>query len=666
MNIDRIPEITALISKIDTAMARADGVGKDAMRNLMPELREAIDEVNTALREVDSLLFQGLRDEAVGLHDEDFPLLAARLNLEDREEWPELEQFFVVSGVGFPPKIDFETLSALESAFSEIEALRRPLDRLRRMALERAPVGERLRVLRELRKADPTKPVWTQAIKDHEQARVAELLPEARRVLAMRDPQAIAALHAELTDPGWSVPIPKDLIRATGGADAWMNLRSAAGLAKEAGKGLEAAWLEVQEGRLTPELVDRLRRLRLQYDQAVRLAAESHGRLGDFPTVAGLVQEERLVEQVDSVAARVSQPLSWLSAQDAADAVAGQFQQLCGQLEYLCGQNPARTAESAWLAEVQRLQAEVGQICQSHTGLVIPSSLQERVAGATAVVLGRAQQRRKLAVAASVAGLVLAGLMVLGVAAWWRKGSVARVDLRELEYFSARARAGEFVEVPADVADLFGRYEGDERFANVASEITGFVRQEAERRDAFRESISAVDRSIEAALAQLEARQGDRRLDVWPDSVVEGARAWRRAREIGGEPGKRGPEETMPTATNAAVDELRVKEDRELASREVQQKAVESEYEKAAAACVKERKRELLAELPNAGDAVAIEALQQATNTLLESLKVQTREKKKIAPELLETTPFLRYPKELEEILETTQRMIEDKRKGLE
>ena len=46
MPFNRIPEITALISTIDTAMARADDIGNDMIRDLMPDLRDAIDEIN--------------------------------------------------------------------------------------------------------------------------------------------------------------------------------------------------------------------------------------------------------------------------------------------------------------------------------------------------------------------------------------------------------------------------------------------------------------------------------------------------------------------------------------------------------------------------------------------------------------------------------------------
>jgi hypothetical protein len=55
MPFNRMPEAGSLIAQIDTAMARADDIGDDMIRDLMPELRDMIDKVNAALRGIDAL-----------------------------------------------------------------------------------------------------------------------------------------------------------------------------------------------------------------------------------------------------------------------------------------------------------------------------------------------------------------------------------------------------------------------------------------------------------------------------------------------------------------------------------------------------------------------------------------------------------------------------------
>lgn len=656
MPFNRIPEITALISTIDTAMARADDIGNDMIRDLMPDLRDAIDEINAALREVDGLLFEGLRDEAVTLHDEEFSTLASRLNLEDREGWPELERFFVVEGISPPPKIDYDTLSALESAHAELEELRRPLDKLRRLALERAPVARRLALLRKLREADPTKPVWTQAINDHEEARVAELHQEARRVLAIRDPQAVASLHAELVDPEWGIPIPRELVKATRGAELWMNLRAAAEQAKEAGKGFEAAWQEVQQGPPTAELIDTLRRWRLQYDDAVRLAAENRQALADCPTVAGLVREERLVEQVDAVAPKIIEPLNWLAMQDAADAAAAHLQQLCGQLQYLSRQRPERTAEDAWLADLQRITDDVHRLCESQPGLMSPEALLQEVEIARAGVVARAKLRRRVIIGGSVAGAVVAGLLVFVIVSWLQAGRVTREALASLELFQSRADAGEFATVPAEVADLKERYPDDARFQKTVTKIEELVVREAARRESLQAFNQEFDQAYADSKVMLKARQGAERLEMWPESVVAGARAWRKARRVGGDPEKRGSKTRTVVAGNDAVTQLHDDEEAEIADRENKQKKLEEDYEDAAEAHVREQKREILTALQGLRNPSEVVALEKVVDDLL---ALQTKEKTPDAEELLEKTSSLRYPLDWGDALRWTRGEIQ-------
>jgi|GEM_PF-2838117 len=661
MPFSRIPEISSLIATIDTAMARADDIGNDMIRDLMPDLRDAIDEINAALREVDALLFEGLRDEAVTLHDDDFATLASRLNLEDREGWPELERFFVVEGISPPPKLDYDTLSALESAHAELENLRRPLDRLRRLALERAPVFRRLALLRSLREADPTKPVWTQSINDHEEARLAELHEQARQVLNSRQPEAIAELHAELVDPEWGISLPKEFIRATRGADLWIQLRAAADQATLAVAGLEAGWSELQHALPSPELIDRLRQLRVQWDQAQQSIAECRQHLAGCPTVAGLIRQEKLDERIDALPARVSQPLDWLTAQDTAEAYAGQLQQVCGQLEYLCEQKPRVQAESAWLADMERLSAEVMRLCQTQPGLVYPVFLRERVAKAVEDVRGRAGQRTRFKLLTWAAAAVAVFLVLMAVAMWLKRGAEYRQAITQLETYRDQAEPGEFEKLPEQVKHLQERYPTDVRVSKLIAEIESSVDREWKRRDALREAFAECDTAMAESLRVLGDRPGADRVMAWPPEVVAGAQAWRRARKVGGLPGKRIPKaDDDGSSKNDPVERLH-KEEEEIASREVQQKKIEDDYERAAAAHVRERNREILGGMPTATDTAAGERLVDLLRQIDELLTMYPLEKTPSANELLEKTSRNRFTMQSENSLKTTRRLIEER-----
>jgi hypothetical protein len=663
MPFSRTQEINTLVSTIDTAMARADDIGNDMIRDLMPDLRDAIDEVNAALREVDALLFEGLRDEAVSLHDEDFAALASRLNLEDRDGWPELERFFVVEGISPPPKIDYDTLSAMESAHAELEELRRPLDRLRRLALERAPLSRRLALLRKLSAADPTKPVWTQSITDHEEARVAELHDETRRVLAMRRPEAIAELYAELVDPEWGIPIPRELVKATRGADLWVQLRAAAEQAAAAAEGLEAGWQELQQSLPSPELIDRLRHWRHQWDQAQQMVADTGQYLRDCPSVAGLIREERLYERVDALRPRVDEALGWLAAQDAAEAYAAQLQQLCGQLEYLCDHKPAVPAESGWLADSERLSAEVMRLCQVQPGLVYPDFLRERVEKAVADVWGRAGRRARFKLLTWGVGIAAACLLLAMLVWWVRSRSDYGASLAALKALRTRAEVGEFPTEPEEVSTIRQRYPADRQITDVIRDISRLVDAEKERQESLTGALGEFDEALEAARRALASRQGAERLAVWPPDVVAAARAWRSARRFGGLPGKRIPK-ADPTASNpnAVVQRLHKQEEDRITDREEQQRKLEADYQRASVAQVREQNQEFLARLSNAADEAALTALR---DQLDEFLAIQSKQKTSGVGELLEKTSPLLFPPESAHSLKATRVMIEQKMKNV-
>ena len=657
MPFNRMPEAGSLIAQIDTAMARADDIGDDMIRDLMPELRDMIDEVNAALREIDALLFEGLRDEALTLHDDDLPMLASRLNLEDRAGWPELERFLVVEGISLPPTIDYDTLSALESAHAELESLRRPLDKLRRLVMERAPLARRLALLRKICNADPTKPVWALAITDHEEARVAELHEEVRRALATRNPNAIAALYAELVDPEWGVPVPKDLIKATRGADVWIELRGAAEQAKQAVEGMEAGWRELQESPPTVELIGRLRELRMLWHETLQKETECHQHLVHCPTIAAFVRAEGLDQHFKQLAPRVQSALQWLSAQDLAESLAGQLGQVCGQLEYLCDQKPDKPGESAWLADMERLEAEAHRLCQTQAGLVYPELLQQRVNKSAADVRGRAARRRRLFVLATSSAVVVVCLLVAVVGLWLYERGRYLEATTELERYVKSAKAGEFVEFPAKATDIQKAYPNDPPIAEDLQEVSRFIDDERQRRIQLQASLDEFDERLESARKSLRNRQGSDQVEEWPPEVVEAARAWRAARKIGGVPGNRLPSGNDSDEENNVVASMHAKEEDKIATREMEQKNLEKEYDRAAAGYVRLRSSQLM-QAPPAELYAALEEVERL-------IALYTLDKTKGANALLEAGSRLRFSDTAADLLKKTRQDLEERKKRL-
>ena len=99
MNHARLAPYRRLADDLEAATNRRDELGADAIRDLLPELRDAVDAMNAAMHEADELLFEGLRDEALGLHDPDLFVVAMRLNLQSRPQWPDIQAWLAASDI---------------------------------------------------------------------------------------------------------------------------------------------------------------------------------------------------------------------------------------------------------------------------------------------------------------------------------------------------------------------------------------------------------------------------------------------------------------------------------------------------------------------------------------------------------------------------------------
>ena len=81
----------------------------------------------------------------------------------------------------------------------------------RLLALERAPLRQRLDVLRLLQRADPQAVYWHDDIASYEAVRIEQLRTAMADPNTHDDWNAVRALHTEATAPDWRAPFPIDL-----------------------------------------------------------------------------------------------------------------------------------------------------------------------------------------------------------------------------------------------------------------------------------------------------------------------------------------------------------------------------------------------------------------------------------------------------------------------
>jgi hypothetical protein len=199
-----MPDYRNLASGIRSVLQRDNQVLTDEMGQLAQQYAEACRAVNQRLQRCQEFLSHGLCGESIQYAEvaPDLLDLVTVLDLPERPQWDELTALY---GLPAAPALQRQVVRALNQAYALHEKVREPLRRHRRLALTRAPLPERLAVMRALARADPQGP-WAEDIATFEKARLEEILPQARAALARGDRAALQALAAEVNESPWLAP----------------------------------------------------------------------------------------------------------------------------------------------------------------------------------------------------------------------------------------------------------------------------------------------------------------------------------------------------------------------------------------------------------------------------------------------------------------------------
>lgn len=231
----------------------ADQVLSDAVRDAATAYHDACQEVNARLRRCEDFLQKGLRSEAIQLAEAEPPLLEAlaALDFPERPQWDQLTGLY---GLSPAPKLRTETAEALNRAYPEEQPLQQLLRTHRRMNLARAPVRDRLALLRELHKYDGKNPIWADDIRSFEAARHRELIDEAETAIISDNFVAVNHCWEEVQDAPWFTQPPAPLVNRLRS----VFLRQLAGELDDAVRGEHferAQKLRVKWDRLSPRSV---------------------------------------------------------------------------------------------------------------------------------------------------------------------------------------------------------------------------------------------------------------------------------------------------------------------------------------------------------------------------------------------------------------------------
>ena len=506
---------------IETFMADLRSAYEDLVGGISPTARQRIRDavatysadllprINQRLLQCDDLLRRGLRDEALG-HAAEEPRLTIAANLldlrrfgQDFRDWMEASR---KAGILEPDPPRMDVVKNLVEAEQQVTALEPLLARWRRSNIARAPLAERIAILRELRAADGTSPVWPEALKSHEDYRLMQIkavlsrLKEAR----LRSDADIAAAEGELA------ACIADL------RSAWTALQPPAGLAESAASmlaGLRDRRIDSQLDRLVEELerahaaVEADRSV-ANKDRLKKVCGDWHAALGEKGAVSPddprLVRAKPATQYVDLLVtyetrlAEVSQSLT---------------------------ERPTRfRAGVAWSESLDRMMNELEDAVTRLPAADVDGravvALSDRVADAVAAVEREKRGRLVRFVASFAAALAVVGGAAYTTVTVLRHDRLVTEAVAEVGRLRERVATGEEFVVPEPEQLYTPALRADPRLANAL----GLMSNEASKQDERRAQLASRLDQVKKLLDVIHASQRLDPLAPWPPEFAEASR----------------------------------------------------------------------------------------------------------------------------------------------
>lgn len=201
-----------IVDRIREQLEKQDGLSAEAMEPLALAYGAEVAQLNERLSTCAGLLRKGLRSEALQQANIRPNLFdwSASLDFVELDDWLGILQFFHIPQ---PPRIHQIAVQQLNEALVEEQPLENLLRQHRRLAIGKAPLAWRLKVLRGIAKLDTNNGFWSEDVEVWERARLQEIPAELARATEAKDGEACERLAAELTQTSWLVAPPAALIK---------------------------------------------------------------------------------------------------------------------------------------------------------------------------------------------------------------------------------------------------------------------------------------------------------------------------------------------------------------------------------------------------------------------------------------------------------------------
>lgn len=207
----------SISQRIRKQLEQPNGLTQEKLEPLALEYSSAVSKVNQRLNECIGLIRRGLRSEALQRARMVPNVLdaAAELEFPELAEWIEILQFY---GIDVPENLDVDAVQQVNEALLEEQPLEELLRQHRRLAIAKAPLAWRLKILRHIAELDSLNTVWLEDIQAWETVRLSQIATEYGQIPATPDSMPrLKALQEELNFPRWIVKPPANLIDKVNG-----------------------------------------------------------------------------------------------------------------------------------------------------------------------------------------------------------------------------------------------------------------------------------------------------------------------------------------------------------------------------------------------------------------------------------------------------------------
>lgn len=423
------------------------------LTNLHGEYVAACREVNERLVRCEERMAAGRRSEAIHLADADPPVLevVAALDFDQRADWADVALMYDLEAAEL---IRVDIAEQLEDEYLVNDSLDELMVEHRLLALKRAPLGRRLKVLRKINEEDP-QPHWDEDIRVWETRRLSEIEDEARTAYQSGNASLLKSLKQEMSSQTWIVPASASVAKKV--HQAAKITGSAAARDK-----LEAMVERIAEAHAAED-APRARELQTQWNSLV--------------TQAGLTPDDDLYRAPNAA-------FAWLAGLD---------QQVAREAEY------ARSV--ATLEQLLETDASTDELKEAANDLVRqgfepPSDIADRYRKAIAVEERNKGRRRTLVIAAAAVVLAAVGGVSYFLFDQARSAQALNDFVAEAEALINDGLLGDAEELVRDNLE----FRDTEQFAAIEEALESAAGSEAAKRREFSELVNQ--------MAAVESRSG--------------------------------------------------------------------------------------------------------------------------------------------------------------